>query len=220
MNEIEIWKRVIFHPGVSRCEHTARQLYVPKIELVGSLPYELAGLLPNREHSKDLMVLIDDLPENKFGDLSVVGVFAADPFLNCKRIAERLIRKGYHQVVNIPPVTGYGTEFLAILDKVDLGQAQEQRNLARLSDRGLSVSVAVTAVDYLDAALSHAPRRLWVVPSYDFWRCDVDDTERLMRLCREISGRTDLPVVLAAGKTGISPEEATCCGANGIVLDD
>lgn len=190
------------------------------IELVGSLPYELAGLLPNREHSKDLMALIDDLPENKCGDLSVVAVFAADPFLNCKRIAERLIRKGYRQVVNIPPVTGYGAEFLAILDKVGLGQAQEQRNLARLSDRGLSVSLAVTAVNHLDAALSHPPPRLWAVASYDIWRCDADDAERLMRLCREISSRTDLPVMLVAGKTGISPEEASCCGAKGIVLDE
>lgn len=197
-----------------------RRMFVPPVEPVGDLPYELAGLLPNREHSKDLMELIDHLPANPDRHMAIVGIFAADPFLDCKRFAERMIRKGYRQVVNIPPVAGYGSEFLATLDKVGSGQAQEQRNLARLAGRGLAVSLAVAAIDHLDAALSLSPSKLWVVPGYDIWRCDPDDAKRLMRLCREISGRTDLPVMLVAGKTGISPEEASNCGARGIVLDD
>ncbi len=131
------------------------------------MPYELAGLLPNREHSSDLMALIDGLPENSSGSLSVVGVFAADPFLNFKRVADRLIAKGYDQVTNIPPVAAYGFEFLATLDKVASGQAQEQRNIKQLLDRGLSVSPAVAGIDGLPTALSWLPRRLWVVPSFD-----------------------------------------------------
>jgi predicted TIM-barrel enzyme len=87
----------------------------------------------------------------------VVGVFAADPFLNCKRIADHLIAKGYAQVTNIPPAAGYGSEFLATLDKVASGQAQEQRNIAQLADRGLSVSPAVAAIDGLPAALAWLP---------------------------------------------------------------
>ena len=196
------------------------RLFVPPIEQVGDLPYELSGLLPNREHRNDLMELIDRLPANPDGPGSIVGIFAADPFLNCERIAERLIRKGYHQAVNIPPVTGYGSEFLAILDKVASGRAQEQRNLGRLADRGLKLSLAVTAIDYLDVALSWSPLRLWVVPGFDIWRCDSDDAGRLMRLCREISERTDVPIVLAAGGTRILPEDAAGCGARGILLDE
>ncbi|HKI49510.1 MAG TPA: hypothetical protein VKA69_09280, partial [Desulfobacteria bacterium] len=108
-----------------------RRLFVPPIEPAGALPYELSGLLPNREHRRDLMELIDHLPANPDGPRSIVGIFAADPFLDCERIAERLIRKGYLQAVNIPPVSGYGSEFLATLDKVGSGRAQEQRNLSR-----------------------------------------------------------------------------------------
>lgn len=197
-----------------------RRLFVPPIEPVGGLPYELSGLLPNRDHRRDLMKLIDHLPVNHDGDRSVVGIFAADPFLDCKRIAKRMTHKGYHQVVNIPPVAGYGSEFLVTLDKVGSGKAQEQRNLGRLADRGLKLSLAVTSADHIDSALSWSPRRLWVVPGFDIWCCNSDDAGRMMRLCREISERTDVPIVLAAGRTGILPEDASGCGAKGILLDE
>jgi hypothetical protein len=219
MKDFEIWRRFAFFPLVHPAVRTSRQLHVPAIEPVGGLPYELAGLLPNREHSWDLMALIDELPENRFGHRSVVGVFAADPFLNCKRIAAHLIAKGYDQVTNIPPAAGYGSEFLATLDKVASGQVQEQRNIGQLVDRGLSVSPAVAAIDGLPAALAWSPRRLWVVPSFDMWQGSAISADRLLDLCRAVVDQTAVPVVLIAGQTGISAKDAAMVGARGILFD-
>lgn len=220
MNEFEIWTRSALLPRSHPPELTGRQLYVPRIEPVGGLPYELAGLLPNREHSLDLMALIDDLPENASGSHSVVGVFAADPFLNCKRVADRLIAKGYDQVTNIPPVAAYGFEFLATLDKVASGQAQEQRNIEQLLDRGLSVSPAVAGIAGLPAALAWSPRRLWVVPSFDMWHDTEINEDLLLGLCCMVTHQTDVPVVLVAGKTNVSAMSAAKAGARGILLDE
>jgi hypothetical protein len=219
MKDFEIWRRFAFFPLAQPPVPSARQLHVPTIEPVGALPYELAGLLPNREHSRDLMALIDNLPENSFGQQSVVGVFAADPFLNCKRVADHLIAKGYAQVANIPPAAGYGSEFLATLDKVASGQAQEQRNIAQLVDRGLSVSPAVAAIDGLPAALAGSPHRLWVAPSFDMWQGSAISADLLLGLCREVASRTAIPVVLIAGQTGISAKDAARAGACGILFD-
>lgn len=219
MKDIEIWRRFAFFSG----EHPPGQadgvLYVPMIEPVGSLPYELAGLLPNREHNRDLMALINDLPENRAGRRSLIGVFAADPFLNCKQIAARLLAKGYRQVTNIPPVAGYGAEFLATLDKVSSGGVQEQRNLGQLAAHGLSICPAVAANEGLPAALAWAPSMLWVVPSFDMWQGTGINAELLLSLCRDAAGRTDVPIVLVAGGTGISASEAAEAGAGGLLLD-
>jgi hypothetical protein len=183
------------------------------------MPYELAGLLPNREHGVDLMALIDGLPENAAGARSVIGMFLADPFLNCKRIADRLLAKGYDQVTNLPPAASYGSEFLSTLDKVACGQVQEQRHIDRLVARGLSFSPALAAVDHLPVALSGSPRRLWVVPSYDMWQGEGLVTDLLLDLCSRVARRTDLPIVLAVGRTGITAEDAYKAGARGILLE-
>lgn len=219
MNDFEIWQRFSVFDRIHPQLQMTRQLFVPAIEPVGDLPYELAGLLPNREHSRDLMVLIDALPENSFGHRSVVGVFAADPFLNCKRVADRLMAKGYDQVTNIPPAAGYGTEFLATLDKVAAGRAQEQRNIGQLVDRGLCVSPAVAAIECLPEALDGSPRRLWVVPSFDMWQGEAIRKELLLKLCRDVIHRTDVPVVLVTGHTSVTAAEAAQAGARGILVD-
>lgn len=219
MEDFEVWRRFTFSPRVHPPVQTARQLVVPAIEPVGCLPYELAGLLPNRNHSKDLMSLIDQLPENCSGYGSVVGVFAADPFLDCKRIADRLIAKGYNQIANIPPVAGYGAEFLATLDKVASGQAQEQHNMGRLVDRGLSVSPAVASIECLPAALDWSPSRLWIVPSFDMWQGETIREDLLLRLCRDVVRQTDVPAVLVSGQTGIPAPQASSAGARGILFD-
>ena len=91
MKELEIWYRVKASSPCNRIGQACGQLILPAIDPIGCLPYELAGLLPNREHNRDLMASIDHLPENRSGSQCVIGVFAADPFLNCKRIADHLI---------------------------------------------------------------------------------------------------------------------------------
>lgn len=219
MNDFEIWRRFAFSLPEQPPVYTQRQLHVPIIERVGDLPYELAGLLPNREHSRDLMALIDNLPENSFGDQASIGVFAADPFLNCKRVADHLLAKGYNQVTNIPPVAGYGSEFLATLDKVASGQAQEQHNIGQMADRGLSVSPALACIDGLPAALTWSPRRLWIVPSFDMWQNAGIRTDLLLDLCHDVTHRTDAPVVLVTGQTGVSASEAANAGASGMLID-
>lgn len=94
MNDFEIWRRITHINRVDDHAEKVCRLYVPAIESVGDLLYELAGLLPNREHRKDLMFLIERMPDNKGDDRSIVGVFAADPFLNCKQVADHLIVSG------------------------------------------------------------------------------------------------------------------------------
>ena len=190
MKDFEIWHKCTRLEKHRRSLPNVRQLYLPVIERVGGLPYELAGLLPNREHSRDLIAMIDSLQPNRAGSWSVVVIFAADPFLDCKRVADHLIAGGYGHVANIPPAAGYGREFLETLDKVGAGQDQEKRNLTRLADRGLSISPSVASLDHLDAALSWEPSMVWIVPGFDTWQREPDDKKRLLGLCREVAGRS------------------------------
>jgi hypothetical protein len=219
MNDFEIWRRIT-HPGRDNDHHEPdHRLYVPAIEPVGDLPYELAGLLPNREHSRDLMSLIDELPDNEDGDRTVVGVFAADPFLNCKQVADHLIDKGYHQVANIPPIASYGNEFLSTLDKVSAGKAQENKNICQLADRGLSIAPAVTTIECLNHVMAWSPRRLWVVPCFSKWQREAMRAEKLLELCSGVARKTAIPIVLSAAGIKISVEDAIRAGANGILLE-
>lgn len=218
MNDFEIWRRITRLDRVDDHEKTVGRLYVPAIEPVGDLPYELAGLLPNREHSKDLMSLIDGLPDNKDGDRSVVGVFAADPFLNCKQVADHLINKGYHQVANIPPIAGYGSVFLETLDKVSAGKAQENKTIRQFVDRGLSVAPAVATIECLNHVLAWSPRRLWIVPCFSEWQDEAMHAERLLERCSDVAQRTDVPIILSAGGINISDEDAYRAGASGVLL--
>jgi hypothetical protein len=149
------------------------------------------------------MTLIDKLPENRFGPHSVAGIFAADPFLNCKRVADRLLSKGYRQVTNIPPVAAYGSEFLATLDKVASGQAQEQRNIGRLVERGLSISPALVNLECLPTALEWSPTLVWVAPSFDMWQDGGIRSDLLLGLCSDVAHRTMVPVMIVAGQTGV-----------------
>lgn len=220
MKDFEIWHKCTRLGKHRRSLPNVRQLFLPAIERVGGLPYELAGLLPNREHSRDLIAMIDSLQPNCAGSLSVVGIFAADPFLDCKRVADHLIAGGYGHVANIPPAAGYGWEFLETLDKVGAGQDQEKQNLIQLANRGLSISPAVTSLDHLDAALSWEPSMVWVVPGFDTWQQEPEDRKRLLRLCREVAGQTEVRVILSSCGLGITPEDAHNNGAKGILLDE
>ena len=219
MNDFVIWQRFAFSGPAPPPGDGDRLLYVPPIESMGRLPYELAGLLPNREHTRDLMALIDRLPENHAGDRAVVGVFAADPFLNCKQFASHLAAKGYNRVANIPPVAGYGAEFLTVLDNVRSGRVREERTLEQMIALGLTVCPAITSIECLPAALALAPPLLWIAPGFDMWKGQSLVTEALTALCREVSGRTDIPVILITGKTGITMTEARQAGAGGVLFD-
>jgi predicted TIM-barrel enzyme len=219
MQDFMIWRRE--HPSSTPPQPGLedRILYTPPVEPVGRLPYELAGLLPNRDHNRDLMALVDGLPKNQIGDRAVVGVFAADPFLNCKQFASHLAAKGYNRVANIPPVAGYGAEFLATLDKVRSGRVREQRTMELLAGLGLTVCPAVVSVDCLPSALSVTPPLLWIAPGFDMWKGESVNPDALLALCREVAVRTDAPLILMAAETGISPKAARRAGAQGMLID-
>lgn len=219
MEDFMIWRRCVSSYSTPHTGETERLLFLPPVESVGNLPYELAGLLPNREHNRDLMTLIGDLPENRVGDRAVVGVFTADPFLNCKQIAARLAAKGYGRVANIPPVAGYGAEFLATLDNVRSGQVREERTIEQMRGLGLTVCPAVALIECLPAALASNPPLLWIAPGFDMWKDDSVDPEALLLLCREVAGRTNIPLIIIAGRTGISETDARRARAAGMLLD-
>ena len=214
-----IWRRATEPEPVLRPAPGCRILFTPRVEPVGNLPYELAGLLPNRNHNQDLMTLIDELPENRSGDRAVVGVFAADPFLNCKQLASHLADKGYHRAANIPPVAGYGAEFLTTLDIVESGRIREQQNLERLVEHGLTVCPAVASRECLPYALAWSPDLIWVSPGFDMYRDGLVQPDALLNLCREVSKSTDTPVILITGNTGVTNKQALEAGAGGVLLD-
>lgn len=218
MQDFSYWKRTFTPERTPQAADGERLLYVPCIEQVGNLPYELAGLLPNRDHKKDLMTLIDNLPENSLGKGAVVGVFAADPFINCKQIAMHLTAKGYNQVSNIPPVAGYGPEFLTTMDNVQSGRVREQRAISQMKELGLTIYPAVADLESLDAALGWEPPFLWITPSFELWRDEGLDAEMLLALCEQVAARTDIPLVLISGQTGIKSAEAQKAGASGILI--
>ena len=217
MQDFADWKRIVAQDQPPEPRPGERRLYVPPVEPLGLLPYELAGLMPNRDHKYDLMALIDDLPPNRLGDRAVVGVFAADPFLNCKQIAVHLLGKGYSRVSNIPPVAGYGPEFLATMDNVQSGRVREQRTLTQMRQLGLTICPAVADLESLDAVMEWEPPFLWITASFEMWRRGRIDADLLLSLCSEVSARTHIPLVLVSGRTGIGPDQAQKAGASGML---
>ena len=82
-----------------------------------------------------------------------------------------------------------------------------------------AVAAAVAGIDGLPTALSWLPRRLWVIPSFDMWQGETINADLLLGLCRDVAHRTDIPVVLIAGQTGVSAMDAAKAGARGILCD-
>jgi hypothetical protein len=219
MQDFIFWNRTVRSGSGPQTGQGARQLIVPSVEPVGRLPYELAGLLPNRNHKNDLMALIDNLPENRLGDGAVVGVFAADPFLNCKQIAVHLTAKGYSRVSNLPPVAGYGPEFLTTMDDVQSGRVREQRTITQMRDMGLTICPAVADLESLDQALSWDPPFIWITPSFEMWQNGAIEPEQLLAHCRAVSTRTRVPLILMRGHSGITQKQAQDAGARGMLRD-
>src|SRR5687768_947227 len=81
-----------------------------------SLTPLLSALLPNRDHNDDLMQQLALLRENTARAQPIFSVFAADPFIKVKRLAQRLRAKGYERVINWPTTAQYGPEFCRALD--------------------------------------------------------------------------------------------------------
>jgi hypothetical protein len=84
---------------------------------------------------------------------------------------------------------------------------------------GLTVCPAVTLIECLPSALALNPPLLWIAPGFDMWKDDSVDPEALLLLCREVAGRTNIPLIIIAGRTGISETDARRAGAAGILLD-
>ena len=56
MIDFVIWRRALTFEKVASVQNGEGRLFLPPVEAMGGLPYELAGLFPNREHNRDLKI--------------------------------------------------------------------------------------------------------------------------------------------------------------------
>lgn len=141
-------------------------ILLPDIAPIAGLPIELAGLLPNRDHNEDMLRGLDALAGDLGDPAPLVGLFAADPFLRVNRLAKRLAAQGLRDVVNLPSVAQYGADYSLTLNSLGIGPLHEIETLAQFKALGFRVSVAITCVEDLAAALPLQPRYLLAVPRF------------------------------------------------------
>jgi hypothetical protein len=181
----------------------------------------LSGLAPNRDHNADLALALKTLPAHAFNRESVFAVFAADPFINGKRIAAALLSKGCRRIVNWPTTAQYGTAFVETLDSVNLGPKQECATLRQLAGQGLSVSAAVSLPESVEMFLELQPEALFLTPGFDLWkRSGRFDEAKLLRRCAAVTRAVDgrAPIVLMTDRNCVSLEQARAAGASALLL--
>jgi hypothetical protein len=179
----------------------------------------LAGLAPNRDHNGDLVLALEGLPRHREGVQPVFAVFAADPFLNVRRIASTLRARKYSCVVNWPTTAQFGAPFASGLDSVSLGPKQECEALRRLAAQGLRVSAAVAEAGALPAFLELDPQWLFVTPAFEHWRHGRIDPARLLRSCAAIARAAEgrAPLLLMADRGMVTMTQARTAGATGLI---
>lgn len=193
----------------------ASQLIAPPLP-DSSLTPLLSGLLPNRNHNEDLLHALDRLPKRAgAGTQPVFSVFAADPFLEGKQIAQRLLEKGYQRIVNWPTSAQFGPEFAGALDSVRLGPRQEYENLLRLAGRGLSISVAVCSAEAAVEFSRLKPEIVFLAPTFESWSNGKMRGRDLLQRCAALASAMsdDIPIVLMAARGAVSLAAARKAGA-------
>lgn len=201
-------------PPVPRASHLVTPVF-PNPSL-GAL---FSGLLPGRDHNEDLVKALKRLPRAGSSEQPVFAVFAADPFMQGKYIAHRLLEKGYTRVVNWPTTAQYGAEFCAALDSVDIGPQREYENLLQLGKLGLSVSVSVCTTDATAEIAQLNPELVFLTPTFDLCvEGKIGVTEQLRR-CAALadSVRGKIPVVLMAARGSVSLAEVHTAGADALL---
>lgn len=203
-------------PGTLHGNH----LIWPQRSCAGLSPL-LCGLAPNRDHNADLSQALATLPDHAGENQPVFSVFAADPFINGKRIATTLLDKGYARIVNWPTTAQYGSAFVRTLDSVHLGPQQECETLRRFATQGLRISAAVSLPEYVEAFLELQPQVLFIAPGFDLWRKSGRfDAAKLLRHCAAIAHVADdtVPIVLMADRGNVSLEQARSAGAHALLV--
>jgi predicted TIM-barrel enzyme len=179
----------------------------------------LAGLLPNRNHNDDLVRDLQAIPPAGRSAQPVFSVFAADPFIEGKRVAYWLLAKGYRRVVNWPTTAQYESDFCAALDSVNLGPRQEYECLSRLADRGLSISLALASPDEAAQCERLKPEMIFFTPSFELWSNGALRSAELLRRCKALARalRRETPIILMATRNTISLAEARKAGASAVL---
>jgi len=179
----------------------------------------LSGLTPDRDHNGDLLRRLRHLPKAE-ADQPVFATFAADPFLNPKDLARRLLRKGYRRVVNWPTTAQYGADFCRTLDSVDLGLQQEYKNLSLFAEQKLSLSLAVCGAEAAAEIARLRPEIVFLTPGFDLWANGKLRTGELLHRCVALARVTprDIPIVLMAARGSLSLAQARKAGASALLV--
>ena len=98
---------------------------------LGTLPLEIAFLLPNRRAGPTSLPALSDPAA------TALGVFLADPLLYAAQLEEKMRQAGMAWVCNLPSVTQYGDAFRSHLDDIGLGYTKELEVLAPVAKRRL-----------------------------------------------------------------------------------
>jgi predicted TIM-barrel enzyme len=193
-------------------------LVVPSIPQSSLTPL-LSGLLPNRGHNDDLAQRLQLLPPAGAAAQPIFSVFAADPFIEGKQIAQRLLEKGYKRIVNWPTTAQYGADFCAQLDSVNVGPKQEYENLLRFANRGLSISLAVCGAEAAAEFGRLQPEIVFLAPTFDLWSNGRMRSRELLRRCAVLSGVVQgaIPIVLMAACGAVSVAQARKAGATALL---
>jgi len=192
----------------------ASHLVVPPIPK-SSLPPLLSALLPDRDHNEELLRTLKRLPPPDAAAQPVLSVFAADPFIQGKCLAQRLLEKGFSRIVNWPTTAQYGADFCVQLDSVNLGPRQEYVGLLRLAEQGLAISLAVCTAEAAADIARLRPQMVFLAPTFDIWTNGRMRADNLLRRCAALADAVprEIPIVLMAARASVSLTKARKAGA-------
>jgi len=163
---------------------------------------------------------LNTLPSVGSDSQPTISIFASDPFIGGKRIAQRLLGKGCKRIVNWPTTAQFGMEFCAALDSVNLGPQQEYKTMMRLASEGLSISLTVCMPEAASELPRLNPDIVFLAPTFELWtngKLRVDELlGRCAALARKIQG--EVPIVLMSAGRGISLDRARNAGAHALLV--
>jgi len=139
-------------------------LLVPPVPPAPGLRFDIAALLPNRDHNADLIDLLADLGTAPIGPPVFAGILAGDPFLPEIRLLQALRSANIIGVANLPSIGQFGSAFEAHMDQVASGVGREFEVLERFGAAGLRTAAMIVSPHHAERAVSIGADPIIVAP--------------------------------------------------------
>lgn len=139
-------------------------LLLPPVPMVEGLRFDVAALLPNRDHNADLIDLLAAIGSVPTGPPMFAGILASDPFLPEVRLLTAFRSAGVVGVANLPSIGQLGPAFESHMDQVASGVGREIDVLERFAAAGLRAAAVVVDPAHAERAVSIGADPIIVAP--------------------------------------------------------